>query len=267
MPTLKQRLADYLLGDDRQKLTQAANVLSEAIQLGPRLYTPEQMVSRLTELDSRYLDLLVRQFQTTNFWEAAADTEEERLRAIYASRRMYDQDVITHAILDMWTDFGFGINVDITPRDEQAQIVWSEFWEADRNAYILTERDIHRLSLSALKDGDYLMVFFVSKIDGKATIRVIPTEEIKGGKAGTGIITDPQDSAVPVFYRREYSVTGEGESSVTYFQDWRAEPGTIERTKKSTDFTDGKFASELNEATEVQAMLVAHGAKKIRTTI
>jgi hypothetical protein len=67
-----------------------------------------------------------------------------------------------------------------------------------------------------------------------------------------------------VFYRREYSVTGEGESSVTYFQDWRAEPGTIERTKKRTDFSDGKFASELNEATEVLAMLVAHGAKKIR---
>lgn len=263
MPTIKQRLANYLLGDDRKKLQEAGMILSEAIQLGPRLYTPEQMIGRLAELDSRYLDLLVRQFQTTNFFDAAADTEEERLRSIFASRRMYDQDVITKAIVDMWTDFGFGINVDVSPRDEVAQDAWSEFWESDRNAYVLTEREIHRISTQVLRDGDFLMIFFISRVDGKSTVRIIATEEIKGGKTGNGVITDPQDSTVPVFYRREHSVSV-GETSITYFRDWRADDLTVKRTLEGNDFSDGRFAEALNETTDVISMLVAHGAKKTR---
>ena len=251
MPTIRERLTNVFLAPERKQAMEAASIFMEAYQMGPRILPPERLISRLAELDSRYVDLLMRQLQTNaNMLEYKA-TEEDRIRTVYSARRMYDSDVLSESICDIWTDFGFGLNVDVTPRDEVAQEVWKEFWTADENAFVLGQREIQNLSTQVLVDGDFLLVFFTNTLKGGFTqIRVVPTEEIKG-ETEDGVITLPQDSAVPVLYRREKTV--KGVATVTYYQDWRSTPEMLREIEMPED---GELADQ--SGTQVRAMLVAH---------
>ena len=59
MPTIRQRVARVLLGSEIQGIEETARVLSDAIRLGPSLYSPEELFASLSEQDSYYVDTLL----------------------------------------------------------------------------------------------------------------------------------------------------------------------------------------------------------------
>lgn len=269
--TWRTVLADFLLGEEKQKLAEAANIFVDAYLQGPLVVTPDEIIGRLSEMDSHYLDLIARRMQYDTAFSAGfyVPKEEDRMRLVDLSRRMYDNDPITQAIIDTWTDFAFGLNVEITPRDEAARLIWDAFWQATINSYILSTDNIHNLSVDVLKDGDLLMIFFISTIDGSVTIRTIPTQELKGGAKGDGIVTLPDDNKVILYYRREYPATDGTTPRAVYYRDWRATDGQIERFRATqgnnfppsgeviADEERQAFIDENTRKTKVVAMLVA----------
>lgn len=250
MPTIKQRLAGYLLPDDQKRLIQAANNFSEATKLMPRMLTPEIILESFSEIDPRYRDLLLRQLQAGEI-TYGEPTEEERIQTVYTSQSLYSSDVLVQAVYNIWTDFGFGLHVDIIPRNDTAKESWKEFWDMPENGYVLNQRSIQDLSTKVLKDGDFLFVYYTSEIDGKTTLRVVPSLEIKAGPNKNGVITLPDDSSVPVLYRREAKINGE--TKTQYYRDWRI---TDEQFSQIALPEDGELMSK--PGTQVRAMLVAH---------
>jgi len=268
MPTIRERLTNVFLAPERKQAMEAASIFMEAYKMGPSILPPERLISRLAELDSRYVDLLMRQLQTNaNMLEYKA-TEEDRIRTVYSARRLYDNDVISERSVNVWTDFGFGLHVTVTPRDPAAQEVWKEFWTSDENAVVLGQREIQNQSIQLLNDGDFMYVYFTDKLKtGKTKIRLVPTEQIKG-KTEDGVIALPEDANTPVLYRREVTVKGAAE--VTYYQDWRVtdEMLQLETTDSGNGFgaitstlvpDDGTLAGD--DGTQIRAMLVAHNRR------
>ena len=150
-------------------------------------------------------------------------TEEERLQAVAEARRLYRRTVIGGRLVGLWTDFGFGQNVEITPRSPEAQEVWAEFWEARRNLPILKARDIHRLSDRVLTDGELFFILFADEATGLTTVRTRPTEEWKE------LVTDPDDDGIIMFYKREWESENAQQNTV-YYRDWMFDPKAVETT-------------------------------------
>lgn len=258
MPTVRQRLADVFLGDEKRHLEEAIHLLIGAYEAGPRVLPPELLVQQLSEYDSRLVDLLLRQVLNNAAYLTYQATEQERLRVVDLSRRMYDNDPVTFAIVNLWTDFGFGLNVDIIPRDEAAAETWKAFWSAPQNNYVLGQRNIARLSEKVLVDGDFLFLFFISAVSKTVTVRTLETDEIRGeSNNNSGIITEKQDASVPLWYRRQ---TDSLEQPI-YYPDWRATDAQLQAMPAPDDGID---ARTMNEATVVKAMLVSYSPRKIR---
>jgi hypothetical protein len=250
MPTFRDRVGDLFLSKEKKQYREAAELIVDYVKRGPVNFPPELFAQKLTELDPRYRDLLMRQIQygQTQGYEAS---EEERINMLYDSRQMYDNDVVCEAIIDIWTDFGFGLTVEITPRNNDAKEFWNDFWDAPENSYLLSQRAINDLSTRVLRDGDFLFIFFTDTLEGTTTIRRVDSEFIKGGKSKNGVITLPDDASVPVLYRRETNVAGE--AKITYYQDWRA---TDEMVAEVGTPEDGEIAGDAG--TFIRALHVAH---------
>lgn len=264
--SIRTRIAEFLLKEHTQKYQQAASIFMEAYERGPLILTPENMLRRLSELDSRLVDMLVRQMDTQygpGGWHYEPN-EQDRVRVVDLSRRLYDNDPITQTVIDTWTDFAFGMAVEVVPKDEGAQAAWDEFIQADRNAYVLGADNIQENSTQVLKDGDMLFLFFISTMTGQVTVRTVPTQELKGGPKGDGLITHPEDARIVLYYRREYLPGGTGAvPSVIYYRDWRATDAQL--STANLKFVDGALADTLpgNQFTDgtaktvVKAMFVA----------
>src|SRR4030042_7032952 len=153
MPSIRQRLSSFLRRPERQALQEAANVFMDMYERGPVMFPIETVLSRLGELDSQYIDLLIRQLQTQNIMLDYTSSEETRQRTVWTSRQMYDTDVLVEASIDMWTDFGFGLNIEIIPKDDKAKPIWESFWKSPLNSYLLTNQEIYKLSKDLLVDG------------------------------------------------------------------------------------------------------------------
>ena len=271
MPTLRQRLANLLLRDEQRRLRETSNLFLDIYQRWPSvvraaLTTKEH--ERLGELDARYVDLMARQMQY-NFGQPAGyeATESDRRVAVDMSRRAYDNDVLAEAIVDSWTSFGFGTEVDVIPRDPAAKPVWDAFWNHKQNAYLLNQKRVQDMSTYLLRDGDYLILFYISTLDGSVIIRRVSTIEIQGGPQGTGIICMPQDREVPVLYRRQlYATATETVNPVQYIRDWRATDEMVEEVRQTKDwhFEDGVFLDEVKPETRVVALHVAHKVRTLR---
>jgi hypothetical protein len=91
MPTLRERFTDLLLGDERRKLQQSAQLLYDAYLEGPFHLPPDQLMAQLKEQDSALLYDLVQQL----YWEQLGtpgygqNLVAERSRAIDESRRLW----------------------------------------------------------------------------------------------------------------------------------------------------------------------------------
>lgn len=228
MPTLKERAANFLLGDERRKLQQSAQLLYSAYLEGPFHLPPDQLVAQLKEQDSALLYDLVQSI----YWEQlgtpgyAQDLTAERNRAIDESRRLWKYNPLAQWMIEIHTNYGFGENIEIQPEDEAAAEVWEEFWTAERNQAVLAaDRIADKLSNWLLVDGDRFLAFFASTVDGEATVRRINTKQI------VEIVTDPDDDSKPLFYKRQWT-TKKGETRTWYYPDWEAFfEGDLERAE------------------------------------
>jgi len=229
MPTLRERATNFLLGDERRKLQEMTQILYNAYLEGPYILPPEQLIAQLKEQgDSALLTDLVHQL----YWEQlgtpgyAGDVTAERNRAIDESRRLWKYNPLAQWTINLWTNYGFGENVEIQPEDEAAAEVWEEFWAADRNQSVLAADKIaDKFSNWLLVDGDRVLAFFASTVDGEATVRRINTKEI------VEVVTDPDDDSKPLFYKRQWT-TPQGQSHTWYYPDWEAFfEGSLERAE------------------------------------
>lgn len=273
MPSLRQRVANVLLHEEQQKLNGAIEVFSDMYQRWPsiiRQSMTQAETEKLGEMDSRMLDLMQRQLNN-DFGQVSGyeSTEADRRLAVDLSRRSYDNDVLMEAVIDSWSSFGFGTKVDIVPRDPEAKPAWDAFWSRPLNAYLLGQKRIADLSTYLLRDGDYLLVYYISALDGSVAVRRVSTFEIQGGPQNTGVICLPEDREVPVLYRRQVTAQPGSASQlpqVQYFRDWRATDAMVEevRTHDGWHFDDGVMIDELKETTRVVAQLVAHKVRSLR---
>ncbi len=198
-----------------EDLEGSARVFDEMMKFRPVLTLGVlEQLAELTEVDPQYVDLIRRLMQAEGL--TFEPSENDRLLAVYESRVLAGNDPVTERILTIWTDYGFGLKIEIEPVDEKAREVWTEFWTAPRNQPVLSERVIHELSQVVLVDGEIYFVAFTSEDDAQVTLRVILTDEIKE------IIREKDDVVVPVFYRREWKDMG-GNVQQKYYRDWRVD--------------------------------------------
>lgn len=205
----------------------------------------------LKELDSQTIDLLVRHAQDrelTRTW-TPQEAELDRLRAVKESRHLYRYDVVSKRIIGLWTDFGYGKQMEVIPRDAGALAVWKEFVNAQRNAPILKPRRVHMLSDTVLMDGEIYLAFFVDKTTGDCTVRRINTDQI------TQLVPDVDDEDSILYYKREWTRTGETMPQVLYYRDWQAEEKDLAQIKLPVEAR--KADGEMSE-TDVVMMQIAH---------
>jgi len=258
MVSLRTRVADFLLGDERRKLQESAQIMTRAYLDGPWLMTPENLIAQLKEVDSAYLTDLVNQLyyeQLGTLGTYSTDTEAERIRAVDESRRAYKYDPVTGQVIAVWTDFGFGQDVSISSQDVKVQEWLDEFWTADRNAALLSPDEIQEMSNDTLVDGERFLVYFVAKIDGLTTISEIDTKEI------TEIVTHPDNHFQKLFYKRIWS-TDKISGQEMYYPDYLAKlSGALDDLPEDILPKGAKRADEQNEQTDVLIQHIPHNKK------
>ena len=249
MATIRERIADALLGDERKKLKEAVSIMADYRHY---VVSPVSMLKQLGELDSRTVDLLLQQRGYRMMGDSAGNeswnSESARLEAVAESRRMFHMDVLVRRSVAMWTDFGFGQKPNVQPRDEALAEVWTDFWEARRNKPLLKARKVHELSNALVKDGELFLVGYISTLDGSVTLRKLPTEKIKT------LVTDPDDEDVVLYYGQE---TPDG---VVLYPNWEATEADLERAVRpdgAKTIDEIMAAKRDNQATKAVVLHVA----------
>ena len=254
---IRQRITDVLLGDEKRKINETVRLLYEAYQQGQYEVTPLELAGKLREVSPWTIDDLLLQVQ----YEAigGADTvgmqlNDERKFALNESRRLWKHDPMAQWVIWLWTFFGFGEDVHAIPEDEAAVEIWDEFWNADRNLYVLSADKIHYLSHKVLVDGEFYFVYYVNKLTGETTVRVIDTDQI------TEVITHPDDHSVPVAYKRQWS--SGTQTMELYYRDFiPVLTGGELFTGSQWGIKSAKFAEDVNPQTMVFVQHVAHNIK------
>lgn len=258
--SLKHRVADYLLGDERQRLQESARILYEAYLEGPYQLTPDQLMSQLKEQDSALLTDLVHQL----YWETIGsadtyyqDTSAARIRAVNESRRLWRYNTLAQWVIWLWTNFGFGETVQITLQNEDANEIFQEFWTSPRNEVVLAPDNLaDRLSNWLLVDGDVYLAFYGSVRDGtgETTVRIIGTTEIQE------IIADPDDAGTSLFYKRSWT-DSKNVQRTWYYPDWQAFFNDEEALNRADLPTNAIRADKQNGSTTVCIMHVRFNSK------
>ena len=214
-------LVNALLGDEKRKLEETARIFTEAYLAGPWELPPQELARQLQEQDAWMVQDLLMQvgWETVGGFGYDLDSDSARRRAVQESVRLYRYYPLAQWSIWLWTGWGLGNSVTITPNDGKAEKVWDEFWTAERNAVMLGDDRIQELSNWLLVRGNLFLVFFASQVDGQATVRRIAPDEI------TEIVTNPDDDLEPWFYKREWTQTQgtlSGSSQTMYYPDWQA---------------------------------------------
>ena len=247
MPTLRERIARFALRDQYDFLTTQAEAFRAAYEKSPHMMS---RMGLLSEMDTRSISYLQQHlgYQQIAAWGDKEPTEQDRRREVENARWFYQWDPVTGQAITLWTDFGFGQVITITPDDSAAQDDWAEFWTATRNRPMLGARKIHLLSDTLLTDGELFLVFFTARTGGETTLRRIDSLEI------TKVVTDPDDKFRSLYYQRDFQ-TGEQHTPTTvYYPDWQATPDQLSRAKLPTGATK---AEEQRPGTGVVVLHVA----------
>jgi hypothetical protein len=252
---LRTRIARLVGGRSYEKeRKEISELLLEAYSRGIPIQSPESMLKQLGEVDPEYLDFLIRNM--LQYTPVGNDNNEgARTQMITESRTMYRNDVLTGHIVDLWTDFGFGLEINIIPRDENAGELWQEFWTSPRNAPVLNTRKIHQNSINLLSDGEVFFAFFISTLDGTVTIRTIPSDQM------VERITDPDDDNVVLYWKRQYTRKAGGSPTTIYYADWTAGDDDLSRAELPEDAVK---ADSLRDKTKVCVLPVLFKENKGR---
>ena len=227
MPTLRERAARLLTGPtkvdaEREQITELANALLAAYQEGPYILPPEELQRQLMEqYDSEYVLDLVDRLQWEQFGGYQSGMEDQRIRAVNDSKRMWLYSVVAQWIIRLWTYYAVGESIEVIPTDDSypeeneksAGMVWDEFWTADRNSPVLATEKLHDISNMLLVTGNRFFAFFIAELDGETTIRRVKPMEI------VDIIRHPDDDSVALFYKRQW--LEKSAQQTAYYPDWR----------------------------------------------
>lgn len=216
MATIKQRFTDFLLGEEKRKLQETTRILYEAYQAGKYEVSPTSLASQLQEVSPWTIEDLLLQVQYEAIGSSdqyGVSVQDERKYALNESQRLYKHDPMAQWQIWLWTFFGFGEDIQVMPEDENAAEVWSEFWEADRNVYLLSPDKLQYLSQKVLVDGEFFFVYYVNTLRGSTTVRLFNSSQI------SQIITTPGDDMEPLYYKRQW-VDGDMHQNEMYYPDW-----------------------------------------------
>lgn len=258
--TLKEAVARVVMGDRLKELKRTTNLVIDFYERRQYIRTPEQFMETMSEVDPRLVDLMLRRInQGTGFLDYTNETIRREI--VTESREAYVWDPVTGRIVDLYTDFGFAINIEIVPQDSAAIEPWGEFFTATRNSAVLGTRSISILSQEVLTAGELFFVMFISKTDGQSTLRYIKTEEI------VEIITLPDDGGIPLFYIREYSPSEGSVPIKVAYPDWRATPAELLKAKLPDDIKLAhkertvSLGNDTQAGTDVKMLHAAHRVK------
>lgn len=212
---LRERLLELLDGGaQRRRIDAELTELRALVTDATRREVTAESLRRAVAEDDQLIDLIMRSRFYDPLYGGLADelSDTERWQAVQYSRQLTLRDLTQRRVVRMWTDFGFGVQVQVEPVDPQARPAWDEFWTARRNGPVIGPTRIYNLSDALLTDGEIFLFYYVSKLDGTTTVRRVPCEQI------IAIITDPDDAEIPLYY-----VRSEDDGSV-YYPDWQATP-------------------------------------------
>lgn len=109
-------------------------------------------------------------------------------------RLYYIKNPIIRRLIDVCAAYVFARGVEVVSSDESANKVLQEFFQ--RNAKVLGQNALIDAERAKDYDGNLFWAFFADKVTGETNIRRIDGTEIQE------IITDPEDSDTPWYYRR-----------------------------------------------------------------
>lgn len=212
MTTLREHLENAVLlrlfPQHMQRVTRMFDIMEDAYQRGGLIAPPEKVLQMLQE-DGQLIDLILRT-RGAAFAIGYGVTERDRVSAIRYARRMADTNINIESAIKMWTDFGMGKRVEVRSDDTAADEAITEFMGASRNAPILGQRNLHELSEDVLNEGELAFAFWYSPVDGLATVRTIPTDQI------SIVWEDATDKTIPLAYVRQT------DKAPVWYPDWRA---------------------------------------------
>ena len=222
MPTLRDRLTGFLVGEhvtdlklDVDRLAEVNQVLTEAYLSGTFELPPDQLITQLTEAyDPQLVQDLLDRLNYEVVGGYGQSDKGERNQAVRDSRRMFKYSIQARWIINLWTYYGLGTNVNIIPTAEDAQEVWQEFWDSDKNQTVLAKDRLDELSRWLLVAGERFFVFFASELDGETTIRTLDPVQI------TNVYADPMDNSTPWFYERTWLDSSNSQKKL-YYADWQ----------------------------------------------
>lgn len=253
--TIRDRVAQFLLGEQYRELKNTQAAFRAAWEYRPWGFAHDDITRRLAELSPDAL----RWLENRQGWEAVSSlgggealTEQDRLREVYRAR-WADEWLILHGRMrSMWTDFAFGLQPAVTIDNEDAQEVWNEFAHAQRNSYVIAPSVFYTQSDTILVDGEVYWVFTTDTVTGETTLRTVPTDQI------ASIITRPGDALVPVLYERRSESSALGTRTRLY-RDWRATSRAADNAIERLNLADGALRAEQeNPGSDVLMMQVAH---------
>jgi len=250
MATFREQLrqtAINLIGGQpyRRQQERMARLLDRAFRGGPGLVPTQMLLQQLGEVDTRLLDIFLRQqnyqMLTGQYIGKLNLTEQDRLRVVEQSRYYHHFDVQYENAVTMFTDFGFGQQVDIIPEDDAAKEVWDECWTARRNAPLFKQRKLQDMSNDVVIDGEMFFAGWATAVDGKVTWRRYATDEV------AEIVYSNEDTDIPLFYRVNT------DSGDVYFPDWMATRRTLDKAWETIaqDNKEAKRADELDRELEI----------------
>lgn len=252
---IRRTISNWLFKQEYDRLREVINDVSSDWRMLPYLQARQgPMLEMLGEFDQQLYDFLVRQMNDYRLVTDETFNDQFRLSVVKQSRSMYLTDPMVGFAIELWTDYAFGSRPNLTALEAdgktpavEAQQVWDEFFDATRNAPVLGERKLHKLSETELVDGELFFALFASRIDGETTVRVIPTEQI------VGVVCMPDDSSIPLYYHRSYT-DGRGNMLDLYYPDWHASADDLAKAQLPAGSI---LAHTINQATDVKVIHAA----------
>jgi hypothetical protein len=224
-----KRVVNYVFKDEVTELHEIVRSVSSDFQMIPYTMGRQRaLVEMIGEMDPQLFDLMLRMSRDYSVVSSAQASDTYRQTLIKQSRAMYLTDPVYSFGVKTWTDFGFSQAPSLAAADEGAGEIWAEFWTADRNAPVLGQRKLHKLSDNQVVDGELFFAIFASTLDGQTTVRTIEPTEIKE------ILYDPNDKNTPLYYRRDYA-GADGSGGSLYYPDWTATDEQLARANLPTD--------------------------------
>lgn len=214
-----KRLPKLMTRKQLQRLEAKERALDAAWAHAPWHFTRAHL---LRELDARTLAFVQTLQGASQVWYAGGGRsveESDRMSLVESVRLWRRYDPLMMRGIALWTDYGFGQQVQITLTDDRSQAIWEEFW--DDNQRMLADHRIHDLSTTLLTDGEVFLCYWTSQNTGRTRLRRFPTEEI------TEIATMPDDKDIPLYYHR-YTTETDGQVIDKWYPDCRATGAELE---------------------------------------